>query len=398
MGITLIILLYNISFSNFQSRIQKDAKYHHVKFSLVQIILDLISLSALVYITGGIETPIFMFYIFHMIIGAIILPASIIYSIAGILIFGFSLLSFLEYAGIIVHQSIKGLYPFSFYNELNFVVAFVLFFSSVLIISIFLTHKIASDLYNRERQLKSALDEIEEAEASKQKYIIAVVHELKSPIAAATSFLDIILGGYVGEISDAVKDKLVKAKTRVEESIENINSILRVSKFKLLNKIEFEHISLHDIIQSNIDKTKIIADRNNIKMGFLDNSIEKNFLSGDKVLLNLAFSNLISNAVKYTGKGGKVEITIDQSLDHYIVSISDTGIGIPRDEYEKIFEEFYRASNTSKKKIEGTGTGLAVVKQVINSHNGQIIVESPSHIGTRENPGTTFMITLPYSK
>ena len=128
-GITLIILLYNISFSNFQSRIQKDAKYHHVKFSLVQIILDLISLSALVYITGVIETPIFMFYIFHMIIGAIILPASIIYSIAGVLIFGFSLFSFLEYAGIIVHQSIKGLYPFSFYNELNFVVAFVLFFS-----------------------------------------------------------------------------------------------------------------------------------------------------------------------------------------------------------------------------------------------------------------------------
>jgi signal transduction histidine kinase len=361
-------------------------------------VLDLLSLSALVYITGGIETPIFMFYIFHMIIGAIILPASIIYSIAGILIFVFSLLSFLEYAGIIVHQSIKGLYPFSFYNELNFVIAFVLFFSSVLIISIFLTHKIASDLYNRERQLKFALDEIEEAEASKQKYIIAVVHELKSPIAAATSFLDIILGGFVGEINDAVKDKLIKTKSRVVESIENINSILRVSKYKLLNKIEFENISLHNIIQSNIDKTKIIADRNNIQIKFIDNSIEDNFLSGDNVLLNLAFSNLIGNAVKYTPHGGKVNISIDQSLDHYIVSISDTGIGIPRDEHEKIFEEYYRASNTSNKAIEGTGTGLAVVKQVINSHNGQITLKSPSLIGNRENPGTTFIVSLPYSK
>ena len=121
-------------------------------------------------------------------------------------------------------------------------------------------------------------------------------------------------------------------------------------------------------------------------------------MAGDRVLLNLVFSNLIGNAVKYTPADGKVEIAVTQSIGHYIVSISDTGIGIPTKELDRVFEDFYRATNTAGKQIEGTGTGLSVVKQIVESHNGEISVISPAEGGTKENPGTTFTVTLPYTK
>ncbi|MBL1211914.1 MAG: HAMP domain-containing histidine kinase [Ignavibacteriae bacterium] len=397
-GITVFILIYNLFFRSYHNKILGLQNIIHVKFSLVQIIADLVSLSFLVYITGGIETPVFMFYIFHMIIGAIILPPVLIYSIAGILIFVISVLSFLEFNEIIPHQGIDGLYSFTFYSEMNFIIAYTIFFSAVILISIYLTQKIAFDLFNRERQLKAALDEVEKAEESKQKYIIAVVHELKSPIAAAASFLDIILGGYLGDINDAVKDKLNKTKTRVEESINNINSILRVSKYKLLNNVEMETIDINEIINENIQNIISVADKNSIEIIYSDNSAEKNYISGDKVLLKLVFSNLIGNAVKYTPPKGKVEIAVSQLDGKSKIIISDSGIGIPVKEQDKVFEEFYRATNTSGKKIEGTGTGLSVVKQIVESHNGEITIESPAKSGTKQNPGTTFTVTLPSTK
>ena len=395
-GISIIIFIYNYIFLNYFKKIENVVGLVHVRFSVVQIAFDLIALSCMIYITGGIETPLFLFYFFHMIIGAIILPKRIIYSLASILITIVTILTIWEYIEIIPHQGISGLYTFSLYSEINFIIGFLIFFSIVVLISIYLTQQIASDLYDRERQLKVALEEIKEAEKSKQKYIMAVIHELKSPIAAAISFLDIILEGYLGEVNNAIKDKLQKTRDRTEQTIEKINNILRISKYKLLNAIENENIDLIELINKVIFNLEEIVSRKRIDLKFENNIIENNYLHGDKVLLNLVFSNLIGNAVKYTPENGKVEVKLEQSIDHFKVSISDTGIGIPSGEWEKVFEEFYRATNTSNNKYEGTGTGLSVVKQILESHNGQIEIESPSKIGSKDSPGTTFILILPF--
>lgn len=326
-----------------------------------------------------------------MIIGSLIFPVKIMYLTAGMLITLFSLLSFLEYHGFIPHQTVQGLYPYPLYKEPNYVIGFISIFSFVMLISIKLASKIAEELYSRERQLKLALEDVRLAEESKQKYIMAVVHELKSPIAAATSGIELVLGNYLGEVKEEILEVLSRVKTRLHESIENINSILRVSRFKLLNKIEEEELIITDIVQSIIDKIKPVAERKQIQITLSKDG--NKIIKGDKVLIELVFSNLIGNAVKYTPKNGEVKISFKDISKELVVEIKDNGIGIPKNDLEKIFDEYYRASNV--KNIEGTGTGLSLVKQIIETHRGKIEIASPSGIGSKERPGTKAVIILP---
>lgn len=401
-GTSILILTYNVVFDFGKKNFEKNDSPHYsgsfkltpLRFSLLQIILDLVTLSIIVYFTGGIETPIFMFYIFHMIIGALILHVFIVYTIAGILIAVFTLFSLLEYLDVIPHQSVQGLYSISIYNDLNFIISYFFVFGFTLFISIKLTDKIVKDLYRRERHLKNALDELNEAENSKQKYVMGIVHELKSPIAASISYLDLLKEGYIGELPGEARGIIQKVKSRLQDSIDDINGILRVSRFKLLNKTEKEEIDIYKIIEGIIEKSKPVAERKNIKFEFLDERKNKKAFFGDNILINLALSNLIGNALKYT-KEGNVRIELINNKENVIIEISDTGIGIPKDEIDKIFADYYRASNAVSGRIEGTGTGMQVVKDIVNSHNGNIELESPSKINLPGKPGTTVKIKIP---
>jgi signal transduction histidine kinase len=214
---------------------------------------------------------------------------------------------------------------------------------------------------------------------------------LKSPIAAASSNLDLVLGKFVGEVSESALEKLSRSKDRLSESITTINSILRFSQFRLINKLELETISLAPLIEEVVSKNRSLAERKKIKIVY--ETKDKYEFEGDKVLLSLAFSNLISNAVKYTQENGNVKIEIVKNEINLIVLVYDDGLGIPSDDLPKIFEEYYRASNI--KGIEGTGTGLSTIKKIVESHRGTINVNSPSRIGSKNRPGTEFQLTFP---
>ncbi len=388
--VTILIAVYNLFFHK-RNKSEKKKINSAQKESLIQILLDLFFLSILVYFSGGIEAPIFLFYVFHMIIGSIILPKKVMYSIAALLIIFMSLFTFLEYYNLITHQTIIGFYPFAIYKSAQFIIGFLTVFSFIMIISIYLTSRIVGEIYNRENQLKRALKEVDEAEISKQKYMMAVVHELKSPISASMANLDLVLGNYVGEVNSTALEKLSRSKEKLSESINSINNILRFSQFRLLNKLEKANINLNTLIKDLIDKQKQIADRKNIQINFQPSN-EINYY-GDDLLLKIAFSNLIGNSIKYTLEKGKVLIELQEEENVIMISISDNGIGIPDSDLPNIFEEYFRASNV--KTIEGTGTGLSTIKRVIESHNGRIKVKSPSKIGNLIHRGTQFRIILP---
>ena len=95
---------------------------------------------------------------------------------------------------------------------------------------------------------------------------------------------------------------------------------------------------------------------------------------------------------------GLVEIEVDEDRDNLIIKICDNGAGIPKEEIDRIFNDFFRGSNITKAGIEGSGLGLSVVKQIVERHNGTINVQSPSHLSTTKNPGTLVEITLPFLK
>jgi signal transduction histidine kinase len=131
-------------------------------------------------------------------------------------------------------------------------------------------------------------------------------------------------------------------------------------------------------------------------LNFFDVRTIKKKIKDDKFLLEIAFSNLISNAVKYVGNNGLIELDMTDNDNFVEIEVSDNGIGIPPNDIDKIFRDFFRASNIKDKSYEGTGLGLSVVKQIVERHNGSISVESPSKLCMENKPGAAFKIKLFY--
>lgn len=396
--ITLSILVYNVILQRLRNFVKPTAKFNNLHLSLLMMVLDLFSLTLLIHFSGGIENPLYMFYIFHMIIGSMILPGIIIYSIATAVIISFSLLVFFEYYGIVQHHAISGLLNNPVFDNLNYIFILLAVFMFMMYVSVALANKIARQLYEQEQKLWDSIDKLNKAEKVKQKYVIGIVHEIKSPIAAVESYIDLILGNFVGPVSKDVEEKLLRAKTRTDEAIKMINNILHISRLRLLDEITEEEIPIVQVVESLLSKQKVVADSKNITLTLQKDCKEENKLFGDPVLLELALSNIINNALKYIGKNGRIDISIKPENENCVVEICDDGIGIPVEDQEKIFDEFYRASNIKHKGYEGTGLGLSLVKQIITKHNGTIKVISPSKLQTNERPGTSFIVTLPVKK
>ena len=396
-AINLSILLYNISFHIYRRKLKTiPGQFNPLHFSLLQMILDLCALYLLVYFTGTIESPLYMLFIFHMIIGSLILPGSVIYSLAVLIIAAFSSLVILEYSGIIIHHTLTGFLAYPIYSDLNYCIAFCVIFAFSIIVSVLLANKIAHQLYRMEQELVESLKKINEAERDKQKYIISVIHEIKSPLAAVHSYLEIVLDKIIGPLNEKVEEKLRRAKSRSVEAFGLIDNILKISKLRLLDDIKKEDVKIDEVIGSLVEKFNDSIKNKNIKIDIIDLRESRKILKADKFLIQMIFSNIIGNAIKYIGEVGKIIITLNDNDNMVEINVSDNGIGIPNSDKEKIFDDFYRASNIKSLGYEGAGLGLSAVKQIVNRHNGKIAVESPSDIGTKEKPGSSFKIILPY--
>jgi len=397
--ISLSILLYNVIIHYFRLRIGCDPqKFNCLHTSLIMIILDLIELVLLVYFTGTIDSPLIMLFIFHMIIGSMILPGFIVYIAAAIISIFISLLLYLESNYILPNYTIIGLMNQSSFHTLQYEIVYLITFSFTLFFSIYITNKISRQLFQREQQLRDSLEKLKTSETTKQKYTLGVVHEIKSPIIAVKSIIDLILGNYVGPVNPEISEKLTRAKMRSEETLALINDILKFSRIKLLDIKNNEVVKIVEMIESIIDIHKEEIDEKKIMVNFFDKRKDKHELFGAPSILELALSNLISNAIKYSRKQGEVFIILTEEKEQLLLEISDNGIGIPEQEQNNIFEHFYRATNVKKAEIEGSGMGLSISSEIIAKHNGEISIKSPSKIGTTNSPGTTVLIKLPYKK
>ncbi|MBU0475210.1 MAG: HAMP domain-containing histidine kinase [Bacteroidetes bacterium] len=394
--ITLFLFVYNLSLLSIRKRVKNiRGSFNPLHLSLVQILVDLTLLTLLIIMTGGIESPLYLFYIFHLIIGSLILPGGVIYTIAIAVILAMSLISYLQFIGTAPHFCVTGIYKTEMYTNPEYVITALLSFGLMTIVSVFLTNRIAHQLYLNEKKLYDALKELNNSELKKQKYIMGVVHEIKSPIAATKSIISLILDGFLGEFSSKIDQKLNRAVVRLNESLEMINNILRISRLRLLDEKTSEDVDINKLIDEILDLNKESIIKKRIK---LKNISSNNFrtLKGDEVLLKLAFSNLIGNAIKYTNRNGTVSINSIYEKNSVKITICDNGIGIPQNEIKKVFDNYYRASNSNKNNDEGSGVGLSLVKEIIHQHRGSISVTSPSSISTEKNPGASFKIILPY--
>ncbi|MCU0343217.1 MAG: HAMP domain-containing histidine kinase [Ignavibacterium sp.] len=397
--ITFSILFYNVVFHYLRQFLKHEAEsFNPLHLSILQMISDLIALMLVVYFTGSTESPILLFFIVHMIVGSLILPGFVIYSFATIVVISLWIITVGEYFSLLTHHHIEGYIPFELYQNFNYVLAVNVSFAFLIFIIVMIANKMANQLYVREQQLVESINRINSAEREKQKYISGIVHEIKTPLAAVHSYLDLVLQKFLGPLDEVVEEKLNRARKRSEEAIELINNVLKISKLRIEDSFIKEEIDIAPILARTIKTSRVNADAKGVKLSLINKRKEKHTIEGDPLLIQIALSNVISNAIKYNNMDGVVEILVEESKDNLIINVCDNGVGIPKEEIDKIFKDFYRASNIKKSGVEGAGLGMSVVKQIVERHNGTISIQSPSHLSTSKYPGTCVKITLPFLK
>lgn len=395
--ITLSIFSYNIILYKLRKYTSCDiSSFNSLHLSLIQMILDLTALMILVYYTGIIESPLYIFFIFHMIIGSLILPAYVVYIIACLICLVLSALTLMQNFGIVETHLISGLYDARIPHTMAYDILSLITFTAMIFISVYLANNIVRQLYKREQQLRETLQRLDEAEKAKQRYTIGIIHEVKTPVTAIKSIIDLILNNYLGDINPEIRDKLKRAQIRTGETLQLLNNILRLSRLKLLDIRSTEEIDILELIDGLTNKMEETIKAKAIDFRIKDLRKGKKIIKSDITLLELAFSNLIANSVKYVKEGGVIEILLDESENKLLIEICDDGIGIPKEDLPNIFKQFYRASNVKRSEHEGSGLGLALVKEIIERLGGTISAESPSRLAG-EMPGTCFKVSLDYN-
>ena len=390
-SITACLFLYNILlyFSlNYTIKACKGDLYKAInRIIVLQISADLFILTAVLYFSGSVENPFSFYFIFHMIIASMLLSRRMSYLQATLAIVLFGALLTLEYLGIIRHYSLTGFVSYNFFQNGKFVLSVFFAFSTTIYLVVYMATSIVAQLRKQQASYKEANIQLQEKDQVKNKYILRVTHDIKSHLAAIKSCLDIVRAKMVGELNEKQTDLVERADHRAERCIAFITSLLKLTRMRLIGKIERENFLLKYSIFNSFASVENKAVNKGVKLNY---NIEPTVgeVYGGSLLIEDTITNLLLNAIKYTPSGGNVSLKAKDQGDSVLIQIKDTGIGIPHDEIEKVFDEFYRASNAKSVERDGSGLGLSMAKEVIERHGGKIWVESDYN-------GSKFSFTIP---
>ncbi len=222
------------------------------------------------------------------------------------------------------------------------------------------------------------------------KAIAVIAHDIKAPLSAIVSILGVIEKGYVEDI-DKTKELVSRAKKKAETLILMVDDILDYTLLADKSMQKREKVHLFDILKGSIDTMKSYAEENNITIIYDPSLCRGKIVNGNYTFLLRAFNNIIMNAVKNNKENGKITIDCSHDKEKHTctVTVADTGRGIPEEELGKVFRFFERGKQTRRHNDVGLGLGLALVKQIIEDHEGKI--ELTSTVGV----GTTVIVTLP---
>jgi two-component system sensor histidine kinase/response regulator len=237
------------------------------------------------------------------------------------------------------------------------------------------------------KELARAKTELEKLDAMKSRFMLTVAHELRAPVAAIQGYLGLILDGYAAEDE---QEMVGSAHQRCDELLEMIDDLLLLARMKeRVTEVKKTTVSVAEILDEVGSLFKGEAKGKGVT--FDVEIAGRPEMLADKEHLKRLWTNLISNAIKYTPSGGRVVASLEQKDSQIVGMVSDTGIGIAADDLPRIFEEFYRTEQAKKIEGHGTGLGLPIVKQIVESYGGTI------HVDSKQGEGSTFTFTLPQS-
>jgi len=233
------------------------------------------------------------------------------------------------------------------------------------------------------------ITEHKKIETIKSQFVSMVSHELKAPISAVYGYLQLLSDKSVNLSEEQKAEFISRSKIRLDNLLKLVNDLLDISRIEIKNvQRELKNINLKDSVCFVLDTLQSEIKRKNIQVNLhFDENLP--LFKCDEEEMNRVFTNLIGNAVKYNKDNGSIDISLTTSDNQIVIEIKDTGIGLKRNDQEKIFQEFFRVKNEYTKNISGTGLGLTIVKRIVDSYSGKIEVES------EYGSGTSFKIFFP---
>lgn len=255
----------------------------------------------------------------------------------------------------------------------------------------FLEEKVSMKSYTEVEDVVDSINhmttKLETLERSRQEFVSNVSHELKTPITSIKVLADSLL-----QQEDAPAELYREFLTDINDEIERENKIITdllslVKMDKTSGELNIENININELLEQILRRIKPIAAQRNIEL--ILESYRPVFAEVDEVKLSLAVNNLIENAVKYNFDNGWVRVSLNADHKFFYIKVSDSGVGIPEEEQENVFERFYRVDKARSRETGGTGLGLSITRNAILMHRGAIKVYS------KEKEGTTFTVRIP---
>lgn len=243
--------------------------------------------------------------------------------------------------------------------------------------------ELITDAFNKMLSRMKVLDD------SRQEFVSNVSHELKTPMTSMKVLADSLVG-QENVPEELYQEFLQDITVEIDRENKIINDLLSLVKLdKKAADMNVEHLNINELLEAILKRLRPIADKRNIDL-ILD-SFRPVEADVDEVKFTLAISNLVENGIKYNVDDGWVRVSLDADYKYFYVTVADSGMGIPEEHIERIFERFYRVDKSHSREIGGTGLGLAITKSTILMHHGVIKVFS------KEDEGTTFSVRIPLS-
>ncbi|MEM6736830.1 MAG: ATP-binding protein [Bacteroidota bacterium] len=238
--------------------------------------------------------------------------------------------------------------------------------------------EISSFVEMKEKQI----EELKERENFRREFIADVSHELKTPLFAAQGFVHTLLDGAIDdkEVRKKFLKKAAKSMDALDLLVQDILTISQIESGEI--KMHFENFDILDLCHEIVDQIEGKAEKKGVDLK-IPKKLKPVIVRGDYRRIYQVLTNLISNAIEYTKKGGSAKISFIEIQDKVEISVEDSGIGIPGSDLNRIFERFYRVEKSRSREKGGTGLGLSIVKHILEGHNSEIKVDSEYKRGSR---------------
>jgi signal transduction histidine kinase len=247
---------------------------------------------------------------------------------------------------------------------------------------------LADTFNNMARQLKMTLEEIKKSEALRREFVANVSHELRTPLTSIRSYAE-TLTDYHDIPKEMENDFLHVILNESDRMTKIVQDLLTLSRFDAgSDLLTIDEFSLEQSIRDVNDAIALEAKKHGHEISI---SVGKDLprISGDKARIEQVLLNILTNAVKYTPDGGKIEVTGSRTGNKVCIKIKDNGIGIPEEDISRIFDRFYRVDKARSRESGGTGLGLSIAREIVVKHGGDIRIESTA------GSGTTVTVVLP---